>query len=280
MTAARFARPPSACSWLGPSLLAALLLGACASPPSAPDAALGNLFAAERGFARDATERGIRAAFLEHFAADGVDFRPGPGVMRERMLARPAPADPLANAHDASAPTRYGYYLSVWKRENGVWRVAVDAGVTTPAAPLPGSLGAATEAGARTPGFLFASVGASGKEALLALERSGRSLDPDPADGPSYFELLATSVRILREGSFALVGADAARKALSATGRRVVWTPAGAGASASDDFGYTYGRYARFIGSAEEASGYYVHVWQREANGAWRITAEAQLPPD
>ena len=307
MITVRYAAPTARTSWLA-SLLAVLVLAACATQPSAPDVALEELFTAERGFAKDATEHGIRAAFLEHFAADGIDFRPGPGVMRERMLARPAPADPLAlvldwspqagavaraadlgyttgpyslaNARDAHSPTRYGYYFSVWKRDNGVWRVAVDAGVATPSAPAPGSLGVASDAAARTPGLLFASVGARGKEALLALERTGRSLDPDPADGPSYFDLLAGSVRILRDGSFALVGADAARKALSATGRRVVWTPAGAGASASDDLGYTYGRYVRFVGSAEESSGYYVHVWQRDSAGAWRIAAEVQLPPE
>ncbi|HUH93686.1 MAG TPA: hypothetical protein VL742_11205 [Casimicrobiaceae bacterium] len=306
MSAARFAGAFGA-RWIS-SLLAALVLGACASQPGAPDTALADLFMVERGFAKDATERGIRAAFLEHFAADGIDFRPGPGVMRERLLVRPAPADPLAlildwspqagavaraadlgyttgpyslaNARDAPAPARYGYYFTVWKRDSGTWRVAVDAGVATPSAPAPGSLGPASDRAPRTPGLLFASLGGRGKEALLALERRGRSLDPDPGDAPSYFELLASSVRILRDGSFALVGADAARKALAATGRRVVWTPAGAGASMSDDLGYTYGRYVRFIGSAEEASGYYVHVWQRDAAGAWRIAAEVQLPPE
>jgi hypothetical protein len=69
------------------------------------------------------------------------------------------------------------------------------------------------------------------------------------------------------------------RKALAATDRRVYWTPVGAGTSASDDVGFTYGRYARFVGSAEEATGYYIHVWQRDGAGAWRIAAEVQLPP-
>src|SRR6266487_5966043 len=154
--------------------LAALLLGACSTAPTYPDATLEALFDAERAFAHDSTERGIRAAFLEHFATDGIDFRPGPGAMRERMLARPAPADPLAllldwspqagavarsgdlgfttgpyslrNQRDASAPTRYGYFLSVWKRENGVWRVALDAGVSTPGAPQPETLAIAAGA--------------------------------------------------------------------------------------------------------------------------------------
>lgn len=287
--------------------IAAALLAGCAGAPSAPDAALDDLFAAERAFAKDSTERGMRAAFLDHFAADGLDFRPGPGVMRERMRARPAPADPLAfvldwspqagavaragdlgyttgpfslsNQREASVPARYGYFFSVWRRENGVWRVALDAGVSTPAAPPPDSLAASVDTKGRAV-FMAGAGGGRGKEALFALERGARSLDPDPADAASYFELLANSARVLREGSYAIVGADAARRALAATGRRVVWTPAGGGASASDDLGFTYGRFARFVGSSEEASGYYVHVWQRDASGAWRITAEVQLPPE
>jgi ketosteroid isomerase-like protein len=289
------------------SLMSVILLAACAATPTAPHTALDDLFAAERAFAKDATERGIRAAFLDHFASDGLDFRPGPGIMRERMEKRPAPADPLAllldwspkagavaragdlgytmgpysltHQRDASVSPRYGYFFSVWKRENGAWRVAPDAGVSTPAAPSPETLAAAPEATARGSSLLAGPDG-RGRDALLAIERGGRSLDPDPADASSYFELLANSVRILREGSYAVVGADAARKALAESGRRMVWTPAGGGASTSDDFGYTYGRYVRFIGSAEEASGYYVHVWQREAGGAWRITVEVQLPPE
>jgi len=284
------------------------LLAACTSAPVAyPDRTLDGLFDAERAFARASTERGIRASFLEYFAADGVDFRPGPGPMRERALARPAPADPLAllldwspqagavarsgdlgfttgpyslrNQRDASVPTRYGYFFSVWKRENGAWRVAVDAGVSTPAAPEPETPSAAGVKPA--PAYSIPPVMRSdrGKEALLALERESRSLDPDPAGAPSYFELLADSVRVLREDSYALIGADAARNTLGATGRRVFWTPAGAGVSASDDFGYTYGRYARFVGSSEEATGYYIHVWQRDSAGAWRISAEVLLPP-
>lgn len=289
---------------------AVLLLGACAATPAAtPDAAREQLFDVERSFARASTERGIRASFLEYFAQDGINFQPGPGSVRERLLAKPAPADPLAllldwspqagavalsgdlgyttgpyslrNQRDPSRPARYGYFFSVWKRENGIWRVAVDAGVSTPAAPAPEAL-AGGEGGAAKPGR--PPVGSAnpgrGKDALLALEQEPRSLDPEPAAAPSYFELLANSVRVLRDDHYAVLGADAARKAFAASMRRVRWTPAAAVVAASDDLGYTYGRYALMDGAADEAHGYYVHLWQRDETGAWRIAVEVLLPPE
>jgi ketosteroid isomerase-like protein len=293
------------------SATTALLLAACASAPiAAPDDSLEGLFAAERSFAKASTERGIRASFLEYFAVDGVNFQPGPGSMRERLLAHPSPADPLAllldwspqagavarsddlgfttgpyslrNQRDATAPTRYGYFFSVWKRENGTWRVAVDAGVSTPAAPEPEARGTLADASGQPPRKLVPAANwhGHGKEALLALEREPRSLDSEPAGTPSYFELLASSVRLLREGSYAVLGADAVRKTLTAPMQVVSWTPTGAGAAASDDLGYTYGSYVRTRGLKQEAAGYYVHVWQRDEAGGWRIAVEVLLPPE
>ena len=293
------------------SAAAALLLVACATAPVAnPDDKLEGLFAAERSFAKASTERVIRASFLVYVAPDGINFQPGPGPTRERLLAHPPAADPLAllldwspqagavarsddlgfttgpyslrNQRDATAPTRYGYFFSIWKRENGVWRVAVDAGVSTPAAPEPGTLGpSSAEASQRSPGWVPPANGrGGGKDALLALEREARSLDPQPGHAASYFELLAGSVLILREGSYAVRGVDAARKALAAPMRRVQWTPLGAATAASDDLGYTYGGYVRVNGTAQEAAGYYVHLWRRDETGAWRIAAEVLLPPE
>ena len=291
--------------------IAAFLVAGCASAPVAyPDATLEGLFESERAFARASTERGIRASFLEYFANDGIDFRPGPGSMRERTRARPAPADPLAllldwspqagavarsgdlgfttgpyvlrNQRDASVPARYGYFFSVWKRENGVWRVALDAGVSTPGAPGPDSLRLPASDESKptaTARLLPAMRSDRGKDALLALERPPWSLDPEPGEATSYFAMLSNSVRVLREGSYALLGPDAVHKALASRQRRMQWTPVDAGTSQSDDFGYTYGSYVRLDGATRE-EGYYAHVWQRDDAGAWRIALEVLLPPE
>jgi len=59
-------------------------------------------------------------------------------------------------------------------------------------------------------------------------------------------------------------------------------TPAASAAAvaASDDLGYTYGRYVRSHGAADEAVGYYVHLWQRDEAGVWRIAVEVLLPAE
>ena len=55
----------------------ALALSACATVP--PDAARRSLVEAERAFAAQAAERGIRASFLANFASDGIGFDPTSG---------------------------------------------------------------------------------------------------------------------------------------------------------------------------------------------------------
>ena len=63
-------------------------LGMTASPvrahePDSDEMALGSLVDAELAFARMGIERGVRAAFLAHFADDGVVFEPAPVKLRE-----------------------------------------------------------------------------------------------------------------------------------------------------------------------------------------------------
>src|SRR5207253_11514121 len=96
-----------------------------------------------------------RAAFLAHFAADGVLVRNGWVNAREHLAPRPAPpivldwrpvhAEVAASGElglstgpwkvtsklDPDAPPAYGQFVSVWKRDaGGAWRVLVDLGIS------------------------------------------------------------------------------------------------------------------------------------------------------
>lgn len=113
-----------------------------------------SLVAAERGFARVSAERGMRAAFLEHLASDGIVFRPGPlngmrvwqsrGESRAVLAWTPAYAE-LSGAGDLgfssgpwtfagskdAAPSAFGEFVSVWRRGgDGAWKVALDIGIS------------------------------------------------------------------------------------------------------------------------------------------------------
>lgn len=57
---------------------------------------------------------------------------------------------------------------------------------------------------------------------------------------------------------------------------RLEWRPALAGIASSGDLGYTSGpwRYRRAGAATSEAHGHYVSVWQRQADGTWRVVAD------
>ena len=75
----------------------------------------------------------------------------------------------------------------------------------------------------------------------------------------------------------AAVGAAVAPM-LEETGDRFTWWPDTAVVAASGDLGYTLGRYA-VLGGGDAASdtvarGYYVTVWQKQADGSWKIAVD------
>src|SRR5688572_21186958 len=49
---------------------------------------LAELVAAERAFAKRCGQVGLRASFLEFFAAEGISFAPDPGLARPRLESR------------------------------------------------------------------------------------------------------------------------------------------------------------------------------------------------
>lgn len=147
---------------LGPICIAVLLVPAMARSSEAPDTAraarvLESLVASERAFSATSVERGMKDAFIENLADDGVVFAPGPVNGRERWASRPAPRSMLvwapryaeaAAAGDlgvslgpwelhppegVEAPVLHGHFITVWKREGeDPWRAAVDLGVVHP----------------------------------------------------------------------------------------------------------------------------------------------------
>jgi ketosteroid isomerase-like protein len=287
--------------------LACAGLVACTTlAPGYADPSLENLFNAERAFASDAYTQGIRASFLHYLAPDAIVFQPGPVRYADAVKQRPPPTDPraavlewgpqagavsragdlgfttgpwrLRQRNDSTAPASYGYYLSVWSRAGGEWRVIVDAGVTQKSPP--------PQEGApnmRTPIFrghdLLRSDAqrAAGREKLLVLDRMPRAFGEGSAGTPAYRDLLTPVTRFLKNDEPMLTGEALIDAIAEQPAGRVEWMPIDGAIAASDDLAYTYGK-SRRTGATMPAAGYYVHVWQRNFEGAWKLIAEVSLP--
>ena len=246
---------------------------------------------AERAFARDGLDLGIRAAFIAHFAPDGLVFEPEPVRVREAWPQRPAPADPLrlawrpalvevARAGDLGlstgpfelvdtatrSPARHGAFFSVWQRQaDGAWKVWLDMGARSPAAV---DDGAWSEPPRVRPGAQ--EVDAPTATAVMERDRALSGLQ-----GAQLARGLAQNARRYRDGGFPLVG-RAWEDALAAQADSADYQPSEARVSASGDFAASFGRITQRTGGAT-TGGYYVHVWLRDA-GAWWLAVESVVP--
>lgn len=274
---------------------------AIAHEPDAEEMALGSLVDAELAFARMASERGMGAAFLANFAADGIALQPGPVRVSHAYRARPAPADPLAvkldwkpaqagvaRSHDfgyttgpytlriASQPdrVRQGAFFSVWQRDaGGRWKVIVDAGIGAPNAIDFASLGASPR-----PAFTGSSRPASARRELLALEANGPGAKHAALTPNDYGKLLADDARLHRNGAPPLASRAAIARTVAVTTQTIAWTPIDARIAKSADMAVTWGRYREIDRAAHAREGYYAHLWLRDRPGDWRLAYDIALP--
>jgi ketosteroid isomerase-like protein len=284
---------------LAPLLPTVLLVAATVSSAPAADA-LQSLVDAERAFARMSVEHGMKEAFLENLAVDGIVFQPLPVNGRKVWEPRSRPAatliwEPafaevaaagdlgyttgpfeLRPPADANQPILHGHFHSVWRRApHGPWKVAVDiGGVHDPIQPGVGS-------GAFAAGPRHAAAGrgdrsrAASREILAAEIRFSRAAEKT-GFAPAFAAVAAHDVRLGRAGDLPALGIVAARAAIAGDGA-ARWTAAGSGASRSGDLGYAYGVRERIHSGAAPDTSVFLHVWRREARG-WKLALAVDNP--
>lgn len=257
---------------------------------------LKSLVEAERAFARLASEKGIRAAFLANLAVEAIVFRPTPVSAREayekspevpgRLIWQPTFAD-ISRAGDlgyttgpyefrpegegAGSPSS-GHYVSVWRvQADGSWKLVVDVGITHPRPkteapgirldkvwmPVPPSAAADPE---------------KVRAALLAADRALSDAAEKTGRPNALFAAFAEDARIYRPGLEPFIGRAAAVKAAAGFPDQWAWAPRGGGASSSGDLGYTYGTLK--IGPAEYS---YFRIWNKLGEG-WTVVLDLWSP--
>jgi ketosteroid isomerase-like protein len=254
---------------------------------------------AERAFARTSVQKGIRDSFIEFFAEDGINFQPHPTKTKEAFSKRPAAPSPVvldwhpitadvSRAGDLGYTTgpytltdsktnnllKQGYYFSLWRRQaGGDWKVVVDCGIDTGKPATETAFKAAREMNSKV---FKAKVSAElVREELLKVDGEFASLAKLSGAGKAYGSFVTAEVRVHRDGRLPILGATALRSFLAEKMYSMSCEPIKADIAASDDFGYTYGRYElTYEGSQETRKGYYVRVWKRDEKGNWKIVLD------
>jgi ketosteroid isomerase-like protein len=263
--------------------------------------ALASMADAEREFARTATVKGWRDAFLDFFADDAIAFTPDVALAKERLKKQPSrpfsevelvweprTGDVAASGElgwltgpstsldrkIADAKPKYGCYLSIWRKQpNGTWRVFIDVGTYGPE-PTPFA-----------PGFTRMAMssrysGPEGKEAAgKSLAEADRDLNAKiAAKGivDAFRGAMAPAARLHRSGTSPLVGHEASATWLEANAAAGTAMQTNVEAAKSGDFGYSYGRFE--ITAPKPQTGAYIRLWSRDAAGKWWLVADVAQP--
>lgn len=266
------------------------------------------LVAQERTFAAAVVAQGLRPAFLQFLAPDGVLFRPRP--VNGTEFFQKSPDDPgllewspayarLAAGGDLGftlGPWRYraartnttvqatGYYLTVWRRADTGWKVALDAGVGTPAADFPWRVDTDGPDEAEEP--LGSWKQDQRQRDLRYVEETFERRAAREGEAVALEAHGHKRVRVLRPGMPLILGrADGVRVLSAATSRRRTRDALqGFMVSSAGDLGYAWGE-SELLGSGTTPTvtvRSWTRIWRRSGwSGTWRVAVDLALdyPP-
>lgn len=251
---------------------------------------------AEKRFFQTGQVQGTRAAFLAFLADDGIIFRPGPVNGKEVWTKREETGLDLvwepnfavvARSGDFgydTGPSKWrtskkdekfsghGHFISVWKKQkDGSWKVALDCGIENP------------EPTGRMKQMIYGELDAPkesvSREVLskgLAEAQDGFNEIAKTDSDAALREFGAEQIRFYRNGHFPTEIFKRAAIHLG-SGDKTSFEPLGGDVSSSADLAYSYGKYSSIREKGPE-QGHYLHIWQTNSAGAWKLVLDWQQP--
>ncbi len=279
-------------------LVLSLATFALAQPAETRDELIKKLAETERAFAHRSEAAGPSVAFYEFFAEEGIGVQPQPHRTRAEkptekdtfaLTWKPLYTD-LSQAGDlgvssgpweltpegAKEPQAFGYFVSIWKRQpSGEYRVIHDGGTRTE--PFDASQRALAWKAAPPSAYqakqpvdvTMETIGVNQLEAKFAddlLERGA---------GIAYGKYLADDARVYRVRSYPRTTRTEIDTHLQQiAGDKIKLTPLQATVAASGDLAHAWGELAITPKQGPARTGYYTHVWKRNASGEWKLSID------
>lgn len=269
-----------------------LIIFGCATAFAQSD--LQKIYDTEKAFERRAAEKGVRQAFIEFLAPDGIMFRPNPVNGREMWKNRPeTPAQLLWNPTFVDVSSNgalgyttgnsifrakgkddpdafYGEYATIWQRQpDGTYLAALDLGISH-------EKPAAIETQWKSPAD-------SGRELnekkSSAADASTTFFETAAGQGLSkaYKTYLAEDARLLREGKMPILGKQAALAEFKNDKSKVFFAKRSIFIGAAD-MAYVSNSYTVSDKSGKQTEkGNFLQVWKLRG-GRWQIVLDVFLP--
>ena len=242
----------------------------------------------ETAFAQEALEKGMRSAFLDVLSPDAIVFNPGPENGRKVWEAKPESTSILqwhpvlaaiATEGDLgfttgpwsfkkrldAEPEQYGQFVSIWRRENGRWKLVfdIDSKNPRPTEPRPDLQLVKNRAPNQPP-----------VEAQLVMLEHDRQYAADRVRRLAAFA--DDNVRLYLPQKFPFTSREEAIAALRAHSTPIKFGEAKANISRGGDLGYLWGEYT--TSSAREPTGYYLRIWRKNRAGEWKLALDLLHP--
>ena len=248
------------------------------------------LAAAEQAFAQEAREKGTRGAFLHALSDDAIVFEPGPTNAKKFWAAKPESKSllqwepvlaavstkgdlgyttgPWSSKQDGTGPegVAHGQFVSIWRWENGQWKLRFDLGSSNPPPKGPAAELQLVDNHAPNESAADSEPVMRAHDRRYAADRVGQMADT-----------AEENVRLYQAEQFPVIGREEAIAALKkgATHRKF-GEPKGGEVSGGGDLGYVWGEYTD--GAATEASGYYLRIWRKDRAGEWKLALDLLHP--
>ncbi|MCX2573201.1 nuclear transport factor 2 family protein [Pedobacter sandarakinus] len=277
------------------AIFSLLALGAIAQKNDGTTKSLVN---AEKDFAKAIARNGDKDAYLDYTASTALVFRPNPvnaktfynaqtksedAVTWEPNLAKVSRSGDLGFTTGPyaveGADKKYGQYLSIWKSENGKWKLAIDLG-TNSNKPLESSAPKFVEPKDHVaPKFLNDREIKAGKDIILTTEKTLNTLLKTHGIA-AFGGFLTDDARLLFPGNEAINGKGKIVAFYNSMVSKINLKTTGVDKALGSDLAYTYGIATIDYKADLRESFNYVFVYEKAADASWNLIVQAFVPAD
>ena len=274
-----------------------LALGAFAQKSDGTTKSLVN---AEKEFAKSIAKKGDKDSYLEYSSANTLVFRPNPVNAKtfyagqekgENEVSWTPNLAKVSRSGDLGFTTghyelggegndkKYGQYLSIWKAENGRWKLAIDLN-TNSNKPLGTAAPRFEEPKDHfVPKFINDKEIKAGKDIILTTEKTLNTLLKTHGIA-AFGGFLTENARLLFPGNDAINGKGKILSFYNGMVDKISLKTTGVDKALGSDLAYTYGVATIDYKADLRESFNYVFVYEKAADHSWNLIVQAFVPAE